>query len=520
MPYDYIIVGGGSAGCVLASRLSENPDTTVLLIEAGGKGHDFRIDVPAAFVQLMKSRHDWAFHSLPQTYALDRKLYLPRGKVLGGSGSINAMIYIRGHRLDYDRWADSGCIGWDYNSVLPYFIKSEHNEHIKDAYHGQNGPWNICNPGYVNPLTRVYLEAMKEHGYNILTDMNGAYDEGAGIHQVNHLNSARHSPARAFLFPVLHRKNLTVSKHNVVRKIVIKDNKVLGVETSKSTYYATKEVIICAGSFQTPQLLMLSGVGDFDELKEHGIKPVVELKGVGKNLQDHAFLPEMLNIQHIKTMDTAETIGNLLRYFYDRKSPFASNIAEGGGFVRTREGLNRPDIQFHFIPAYFSDHGFHRPKGSGASLCSILLHPKSRGSVRLKDSDYRSEPLIDPGIYSHPEDIETMKLGFRIARKILSSTAFEPYRTGWYHGESYQQTEEALDNHIRKYSELLYHPVGTCKMGTDDMSVCNPELRVHGIDNLRIADASVMPEICGGNTHAPVIMIAEKASDLIRSAER
>lgn len=517
MEFDYIIIGGGSAGCVLANRLSANSNYSVLLLEAGPKDRHPFIKIPAAFFKLYKTSVDWAYYSTPQPELFNRKLFMPRGKTLGGSGSINAMIYIRGHREDYDGWASEGCIGWDYDSILPYFKKSEHNCQLKNDFHGQDGPWNIQNQR-PHPISRMFLEAGAEIGLPVVEDMNANIQECVGIHQVNVKNGARHSPAAAFLKPVLHRKNLSVKTGIRVKRIVIENKTATGVEIehgrSTEVIKCRKEILLSAGAIGSPLILMNSGIGPASELEKHQIKPVQILKGVGENLQDHPVVPIIYRAKPKSTLDTEETAGNIMRWLFRKKGPMTSNLAEGGGFFKTNQTLNSPDIQIHFAPAFFVDHGFTRPKGNGISATPILVKPKSRGSVKLSLSN-PNEPLIDPAVFTHPEDLPVFMEGFKRVHKLLNAKALSGVIAGPFSPENEPKNDTEIEQYIRKNVELLYHPVGTCKMGTDEWAVVDPELKVHGIQKLRVVDASVMPSVTRGNTHAPTIMIAEKAADII-----
>lgn len=516
MSYDYIIIGAGSAGCVLANRLSAHPNTQVLLLEAGGRDRHPLIRIPAAFFRLYKTRVDWAFYSVPQPELGGRRLFMPRGKTLGGSGSINAMIYIRGHREDYDDWARNGCTGWGYESVLPYFKKAENNAQLSGHYHGNEGPWHITDLQQPHPFTKLYLQAGQERGMPFLADMNAAEDEGVGIHQTNQYRGQRHSPANAYLKPVLQRPNLHVKTGVRVTRIVLENQKAVGVEVQygnrRETIRCNREVILSAGSLLSPALLLHSGIGSAEAM---GNLPVLhELPGVGQNLQDHPVVPIIYRAHANTTLDTEETLGNILRWLFKKQGPMTSNLAEGGGFFRTEPGLAAPDFQIHFAPAFFVDHGFTRPKGNGFSAAPILVKPKSRGSVTLHPKNPQ-EVLIDPAVFSHPEDLDTFVKGFKRVRDILLSETLKPHTVSPFLPDHELQTDEEIKTHVRQYVELLYHPVGTCKMGTDSMAVVNPELQVHGLQNLRVVDASVMPSVIRGNTQAPTIMIAEKAADLI-----
>lgn len=519
--FDYIIVGAGSAGCVLANRLSADPHVKVLLIEAGGSDNHPLIKIPAAFYRLYKSRVDYGFYTLPQAGADNRQLFVPRGKTLGGSGSINAMIYIRGHRQDYDDWAAAGNPGWDYDSVLPYFKKSERNHAFSDAYHGTDGAWHISALKSAHPLTGKYLEAGAAVGLPVLADLNGAADEGLGLHQVNQHQARRHSPAHAFLHPILYRENLSLMRAAHVNKLLLEGNRVVGVEVhqkrSTKCLYAHKEVIVSAGSIHSPLLLLRSGIGAAAALTAQHITVRHDLPGVGQNLQDHPVAPLVYRTHRGNSLDTAENLPNLLRWLFANKGPFSSNLAEGGGFFRTQPELTAPDIQLHFAPAFFVDHGFSRPSGNGFSLAPILLRPESRGSVQLHPTQHHV-PLIDPQVFAEEADLERLCDGYARALTICEAEPLAREATARFQPAEAFKSRADMRAFIRKNVELLYHPVGTCKMGAGADAVVDHQLRVHGLEGVRVADASIMPRITGGNTQAPTIMIAEKAADMILQA--
>ncbi|MCU0392564.1 MAG: choline dehydrogenase [Thermoflexibacter sp.] len=520
--FDYIIVGAGSAGCVLANRLTENPQTRVLLLEAGKKDTNFLISVPAAFYKLFRTKFDWNFYTEPQQHLGQKKLYQPRGKVLGGSSSINAMIYIRGHRQDYDTWAQLGNEGWSYEDVLPYFKKSENQQVFKDKYHGQDGQLYVRDQAFPNPLTALMMESAKGLGYPINNDFNGSEQEGFGMYQTTiDAKGQRHSTARAFLKPALNRPNLQVMTQCLATKIIFEGKKAIGVEFEQGGQTkiekVNREVILSAGAFQSPQLLMLSGVGRGQDLQALDIPVVHDLQGVGQNLKDHVITSIVMSCNQNITLDTQATLWNFLKYIFTGKSPLASNIAEGGGFIKTQEGLTASDIQFHFGPGYFVNHGFDNIKGNGFSLGPTLLQPESTGEVRLASPNPKDAPRIDPRYFSKEQDIRTMVEGFKIGYKILTSKIFQPYIKNNYLPQNELKTEQQIIDHIKSYLQTLYHPTSTCRMGNDGLAVVNSKLQVHGIERLRVVDASIMPTIVRGNTNAPTIMIAEKAAELIKA---
>lgn len=518
--YDYIIIGAGSAGCVLAHRLSEDAQTRVLLLEAGGPDTKQEIHVPAAFSKLFKTSVDWEYYTEAEPNMADRTMYWPRGKVLGGSSSLNAMIYMRGHRHDYDSWRKAGNAGWGYADILPYFKKAENQERGPDEYHGVGGPLNVCDRRYTNPLSFVFVEAGKELGISENRDFNGAVNEGVGLFQTTQKNGARWSTARAYLKPALSRPNLTVRTETQVTRVVIEQGRATGVTYLKDgkleTEQANHEVLVCGGAINTPQILMLSGVGPAEHLRSMGIKVVADLPGVGENLQDHLIAGAYYRTPQPISLNNAENLKNLLTYLFFRKGPLVSNIGEAGGFVKTRPDLPAPDIQYHFAPVYFKAHGFEKIEGHSFVIGPTLLHPRSRGRILLRSSDPGAHVHIHANYLSEEEDIQTLLAGLKLAHELAHTQAFAPYLGDELEPRSWKQDDQTMIAAIRQAAETLYHPVGTCKMGTDDMAVVDPELRVRGIEGLRVVDASIMPTIVGGNTNAPTIMIAEKAADLIQ----
>jgi len=527
--YDYIIIGAGSAGCVLANRLSANPANKVLLLEAGGPDKKMEIGIPAAYGNLHRTEVDWGFSTEPQTHINDRQIYLPRGKTLGGCSSTNAMVYVRGNSADFDEWASLGNEGWAYKDVLPYFKRSEHNEDITNEYHGNEGPLNVTFPKYFQtPYAQAFVDACIETGIPENNDYNGAKQEGAGLFQFTIKDGRRHSCATAFLKPAMNRPNLTVMTNAPAKEILIEDNKAVGVEyftgkNSSQKVYASKEIILSAGAFQSPQILLLSGIGDADELSVHGITVKKALSGVGKNLQDHLMVfASSLSLQqegvnhHLKPLNQ---VADLLKYLFTHKGALTISVLEAVAFLRVNDAEN-VNLQFHFTPLQIGNDyvpDVYNPKTypttDGYTVIPTLLKPKSRGYVGLKSANVMDAPLIQPNFLSEEEDLKTLIAGTKKALEILNTAAFRPFRKAII--APIDQSDEGIIDHIKKSIETIYHPVGTCKMGNDAMAVVNDKLQVHGIEGLRVVDASIMPTIVSGNTNAAVIMIAEKAADMI-----
>lgn len=518
--YDYIIVGAGSAGCVLANRLTEDLKTTVLLLEAGGADKTQAIHIPATFSKLFKTESDWAYYTEKQPYLNNRELFWPRGKVLGGSSSINAMIYIRGNCCDYDYWHDLGNEGWSWEEVLPYFKKAENQERGASNYHGRGGLLNVADLRYINPLSHTFVEAGIEAGLPKNQDFNGLKQEGVGLYQVTQKNGKRHSTAAAYLKPILRRSNLTVQTRAQVTRLLFEGTRVIGLTYVQNgethQIQIAKEVILSGGAINSPQLLMLSGIGCAEHLKSLGIPLIVDLPGVGKNLQDHLAVAVTYHCTKPLTLFNANTPKNILKYILFKQGPFTSNVAEAGGFVKTKADLKIPDVQIHFAPVFFFNHGFTKPNGHGFTCGPSLLYPKSKGSITLRSCNPLESPVIQPNYLESEADLQVLVEGIKLTRKILQTRAFDAFRGEEVTPGSQVQQEEELCEFIRNTGQTLYHPVGTCKMGNDAISVVNSRLQVHGVKGLRVVDASIMPSIVGGNTNAPTIMIAEKAADLIK----
>lgn len=530
--FDFVIVGAGSAGCALAARLTENSQYRVCLVEAGGQDSNPMIHIPFGLSLLSRFKKiNWNYNTAPQRELNNRALFWPRGKTLGGSSAINAMCYVRGVPQDYDRWQKEGALGWDWDAVLPYFKKSEDQQRGADAYHGTGGPLCVDDLRFVNPMSQTFVDAAHDVGVPVSEDFNGAQHEGLGIYQVTHKDGQRCSSAKGYLALAQTRENFTLITHALVEKIISKDSRATGltlrINDKLHVLNATKEVLLCAGAINSPQLLMLSGIGPKQHLEDKGIEVLKDLPGVGQNLQDH--LDAIIQYRCQSKHSYAISIGKLpryvkaaFRYWRKREDILSSNIAEAGGFVKSQLASSLPDIQYHFLPAILQDHGRQTAFGYGFGLHVCNLYPKSRGEITLASSDPAEPAMINPCYLSHPDDQNVMIDGIRQGREILQSRGFSDYQGEEVKPGVAMQSDEQLLAFLKANAETIYHPVGTCKMGDDSdaMAVVDNHLNVRGVAGLRVVDASVIPSLMGGNTNAPTIMIAERAADFIKQHHR
>jgi len=520
--FDYVIVGAGAAGCVVAHRLSEDPQVRVLLLEAGPPDKSPLIHMPAGFAKLTGKNVNWCFKTVPQKHLNHREMHYPQGRTLGGSTSINAMIYIRGHRADYEEWKELGCQGWGYEDVLPYFKKSENNERFVNEFHARGGPLNVADQIQSNPLTRAFVRSAQEVGIRYNSDLNGAKQSGVSYYQVTQRNVRRESAATAFLRPK--KPNLTIRTHAVATRILLDHGRATGLEYAKNKsrfrVHAEREVILSGGAVNSPKLLMLSGVGPESELTPHGIQVEHDLPGVGDNFQDHMDVylaaESILPISYNGHDRWNRALLHGIQYLLYKTGPVTASVCEAGCFLKSSPDVRSPDIQIHCLPAYVVDHGRMKIKGHGITINTCHLRPRSVGSIRLRSSDPFAEPAIDPNFIDHPYDLHVSMEGFKWGRRILTAPSFQEHIAKEILPGPDTESDEEIKAYIRKWSKNDYHPVGSCKMGVDEQSVVDPKLRVHGIDSLRIIDASIMPRLISGNTQATSIMIGEKGAAMIK----
>jgi len=524
--FDFVVVGAGTAGCVVAARLSEDRSTTVCLLEAGGEDRHPFIHIPATVgAAIARPSLNWRFMTVPQPALGNRRIPLPRGRVIGGSGSINGMVYFRGQPRDFDDWAAMGNPGWSYREVLPYFIRSESNDsYAGSPWHGRDGPIRVSHIPRTNPMIPAFMEAMRSLGFKRCEDFNGQDPEGYGPRQGTIRDGRRDSTAMAYLRPARARNNLEVLTDFLVTRVLLENGRATGVEVQRASeaqrVYARREVVICAGAVQSPQILLLSGIGDGEALRALGIEARHHLAGVGANFHDHlaaGILMEMSNSESYGISLRAAPRGawNLLEYALFRRGPLASNVFEANAFVRSAPGVERPDLQIVFQPARRNPGTFPFPLGHGFALSVVHLYPRSRGRVSLASPDPRVPPAVDPNLLGDPDDLPPMLRGLELARRIIAAPAFARYRAVEVQPGPTAQGESALTEYVRRVAATVHHPVGSCRMGPDPNAVVDAALRVYGVEGLRVVDASVFPRIVGGNTNAVVVMVAERAADMI-----
>jgi choline dehydrogenase len=514
--FDYVIVGAGSAGCVLANRLSEDPDVQVLLLEAGPPDVKENVHVPLGYLKLAATDVDWDYHSAPEPHCDGRRIPLPRGKVLGGSSSINAMVYIRGNRLDYDDW---GVPGWSSTDLIPYFLKAEDNERGASEWHGVGGPLPVSEERSGNLISRAFVDAGAQAGLARNEDFNGAEQDGVGLYQVTQRDGMRASAAVAYLHPAMERPNLTVMPYMLAERVLFDGTRAVGVQASQlgqaQEFRAQREVILCGGAYNSPQLLMLSGIGPAEHLTLREVDVLLDQPAVGANLSDHPATQLVWTTPEPESLLLALEPAALEEYEATRTGPFTSNLAEAGGFARVASDAPAPDVQFHVAPVHIVDEGMSDPEAHGVWVSPCLLTPQSRGSVRLASSDPTAKPIVRNDFYSVGDDMQRMIAALRLTLDICGRPAMSPYCAEPFNTPQ-GDTDDALRAHVARTTFAVYHPVGTCRMGADADAVVDAQLRVNGIEGLRVVDASVMPAVPRGNTNAPTIAVAERAADLIR----
>lgn len=526
MSYDYIIVGGGSAGCVLANRLTQDSDVQVLLLEAGKMDNHPYIHMPVGFAKMTAGPFTWGYTTVPQQHANHREIPYAQGRVIGGGSSINAEVFTRGNPVDYDRWAnEEGCPGWSFAEIQPYFLRSEGNEVLANDYHGIDGPLGVSNQMEPAPCTRAFVRSCQQLGMPYNPDFNGATQAGTGFYQLTVKDAKRCSAAVGYLKPVMDRPNLTVRTNTQTRRIVFEKQRAVGVEVvsggaETEVLRADREVIISAGAIGSPKLLMLSGIGNADDLQQLGIDVAADLPGVGENLSDHFGVDIVYELSGQYSYDKynkpwwAAVAG--LQYYLFKTGPVASNIVEGGAFWFSDEQLDVPDLQFHFLAGAGVEAGVPAiPSGSGCTMNSYVVRPKSRGTVKLMSKNMEDSPLVDPNFVADPDDLRRAAEGVRISREIMQQSAFAQYIKREHFPGGEVSGLDKLKDYVKQYGRTSYHPNGTCKMGQDAMAVVDPELKVRGIEGLRVIDSSVFPSLMGSNTNAPTMMVAEKGADLL-----
>ena len=525
--FDYVIVGGGSAGCVLANRLSEDPDVRVLLLEAGGRDRHPLIHMPVGFAKMTDGPHTWGFATAPQKHANNREIAYAQARVIGGGSSINAEVFTRGNPVDYDRWAEQeGCDGWAFKDIQQHFLRSEGNSILSGDWHGTDGPLAVSNIPDPQPMTRAFVQSCQELGIPYNPDFNGQAQAGCGVYQTTTRNGRRCSAAVGYLKPVLDRSNLTVETGCLVERIKFEGTRAVGVAYSsgraRKSVRAETEILVTAGAIGTPKVMMLSGVGPAAHLREHGIDVVHDLPGVGENLNDHFGIDIVAELNGHYSLDKYNkphwALWAGMEYVLFRSGPITSNVVEGGAFWFAGDDRSVPDLQFHFLAGAGAEAGVPSvPKGSsGITLNSYTVRPKSRGTVRLRSADPSLPPVVDPDFLAEPDDLRTSVEGVKISREIFSQPSLQKHiRAIRYPGDDVK-TQADYEAYARQFGRTSYHPTCTCKMGNDEMSVVDPQCRVRGLDGLRICDSSIMPSLVGSNTNAPTVMIAEKASDMIR----